>query len=430
MRCKSSCKGLSYEGCVNRCTYTKKNYCRLSSRYAMRGPSCKVTRRFSKKRPDDARRVLTRAIEKSKLFISILCSDSGMCIALGNRTKEISQFFNGFTGFEYATDMKTIARSGNGYIKEITYTRDNYVSYAILKSAIKKSSDNLFYEYVVGLGFVNTIMKRLPCFLETYGMYYYPAQHTMKTSDDLQNLMSLTIETKADFKKACDYPTNIGILLQHVRGPTLDTIMNSTEFKINDMTYVLFIIYHALASVSESFTHYDLHTNNIILVKPFEDKCIRFIYHDIGIEFNCLYLPKIIDYGRSFFKGVHITAEHIYTMICDECVKCGEASGFSWLTPRPNKHSYWISSSVKNESHDLRLLTLLPIGLPLPLTQLLTKVVYNDKYGTKENLSTNFLIYNVKGFYRAISSIIVDNNRPVGGILHIYADKPMFYERV
>ena len=108
----------------------------------------------------------------------LICPISGECMALGNKRDEIIDFFQ-FTDFDYATNITPIgSKSGNGFAKEIKYERgergkrDKYSSYAVLKSSIDETKDNLVYEYEVGM-FVNKLCKRFPCFLQTYGLYYY-----------------------------------------------------------------------------------------------------------------------------------------------------------------------------------------------------------------------------------------------------------------
>ena len=55
--------------------------------------------------------------------------------------------------------------------------------------------DNLFYEYLVGQ-YINTLINRFPCFLQTYGLYKYDNQENYvkmkdKTSKDNTILPSL-----------------------------------------------------------------------------------------------------------------------------------------------------------------------------------------------------------------------------------------------
>jgi hypothetical protein len=128
---------------------------------------------------------------------------------------------------------------------------------------------------------------------------------------------------------------------------------------------------------------------------------------------------------------------------------------------------YHISSSKKNESHDLRLLdtvktgintTFSIIGKPSSKTfietnKILNKMVYGvgikkeyKTFGTLENLSlSESKIYNVNGVYNALkkavrmpyvsveNQLIYNNDANLLGNLHIYDDgsgRPIKYERL
>jgi len=111
--------------------------------------------------------------KRRSMFLQAICSDSGVCIAFGKERQKIFDFFDGFTKFNYLKNIKAIgAVSENGFIKELEYEREGYKAHAILKSSREKMSDNLMYEYFVGI-IINEFAKRIPCFIETYGHYEY-----------------------------------------------------------------------------------------------------------------------------------------------------------------------------------------------------------------------------------------------------------------
>lgn len=107
-------------------------------------------------------------------FLKTICSNSGFCLTFGKEDNKIKEFFKGFTTFEYAVDpIKRIGKpSGNGFVNQLTYERDGYKAYAVLKSSMKAHTDNLMYEYKVGQ-YINTLTKKFPCFVETYGLFKY-----------------------------------------------------------------------------------------------------------------------------------------------------------------------------------------------------------------------------------------------------------------
>lgn len=482
-KCFSNCRLFERPECnPPRCKYVSGQtlaYCRLSHRYKMKKPTCNVTRRIKKGDVEtNAKKTIGTFINRSKKHLQYICSDSGLCIAFGKNTDEINHFFKGFTDFTYAlSPIKKIgSSSANGFVKEIAYKKQGYKADAILKSSKTATSDNLVYEYLVGIKYVNRIMKRFPCFLETYGLYFYKDESNWKTMShygdmNVSHLKKLQIQSIIDYPKACEESKYAAILLQHIKSakPIKDftAASNYNRFMKSDLLYVLFIIYHALASISKNFTHYDLHDTNVLLYEPEKGKYIQYYYHhEDGTEtvFYSPYIPKIIDYGRSFFNNGNVNSKKIYDKICrvTECKPyCGEHAGFGWLNPIPE---FGISSSQKNESHDLRLLNMIRTDMadlrnihhtkPVEATfievdKLLKKVVYglglskeNKDYGTKENLSMSpEKIYNVQGAYLALKSavkmqtVIRENQKTYGklsnllGIVHVYHDgRPIKYD--
>lgn len=486
-KCFSNCRLFEEPECnPPRCKYVSGEtlkYCRLSHNYKMKKPSCNVTRRIKKKElAGHAKNVIETLVKRSKKHLEFICSDSGDCLAFGRNIAEINAFFKGFTDFTYAlSPIKQIgAVSVNGFVKEIAYQKEGYNAHAILKSAKTRTSDNLIYEYLVGIKYINRIMNRLPCFLETYGLYYYPspAEWTIMSGTGpvhSSNLKKLQLQSAIDYSRACRESKYAAVLIQHLKNAKTMNQHTSgrtfNEFMRRDLPYVLFVIYHALSSISNTFTHYDLHDSNVLVYEPQNGKYIKYHYHHKdGTEttFHSPYIPKIIDYGRSFFDNGNLNARKIYDKICKEkdCEpKCGEMVGLSWLDPKP---FLTISSSKKNESHDLRLLKTIATNMelvqilstgPVPTeatfvetNKLLRKIVYGvsikhapqKEFGTKENLKiTKPKIYNVNGAYLALKEIIAkqeliaenDMNyfRPEDliGTLHIYDDeRSMKYEPV
>ena len=99
------------------------------------------------------------------------CPDSIECIGLGEEIFSINAFFRHFTDFTLIDGGVDSERFGdvsaNGFIYKLSYLKDGYSSLAILKSTQNVNSDNLMYEYNVGL-FINGMCPYYTCFLETY----------------------------------------------------------------------------------------------------------------------------------------------------------------------------------------------------------------------------------------------------------------------
>jgi hypothetical protein len=487
-KCVSTCKDFEKPECnPPRCKYINGQlykYCRLSHKYKMNKPNCNVTRRIKKKEIQQrAIKVINNFIKKSGKFLQTICSDSGECIAFGKNVDEITNYFNGFTNFDYVESPihKIGAVSVNGFVKEISYEKKGYHAHTILKSSQRIVSDNLVYEYLVGTKYINRAVKSLPCFLQTYGLYFYNSDISWKLMKDTKPihkaiLKGLNIQNTINYSKACQQSKYAAVLIQHIKEASAikDQLSRAiyTPFLKSDILYVLFIVYHALHSLSKNFTHYDLHDGNVLLYMPVKGKYIQYHYHNAdGSEttFYSPYIPKIIDYGRCFFDNGNTNSNKIYNNICtiNECKPdCGEDYGFGWLNPEP---LYFISSSKKNESHDLRLLNIIKTRYQeidtilhekpdtnnktfIEIEKILKKVVYgagildkNEKeYGTKENLELNKnKIYNVTGAYLELKHAIenpdvsAENQMRYNkylnklGDFHIYHDgRPMLYQNI
>ena len=465
-RCVSTCKQFSKEECnPPRCAYVNGNtrrYCRLSSKYVMRKPSCSVTRKIKKgEKEGHARKQISDFLGRTGKVVQIVCSKSGECLSFGKKTNEITSLFKGFTGFEYAISpiKKLGAPSVNGFVKEIEYERNGYKAYAALKSCQNATSDNLVYEYLVGIKYINRVMKQFPCFLQTYGLYFYKEDINrvrMSSAMPLNKalLNELVLQNTIDYKKACKDSLLASILIQHIHSAiTVKSIVRSHNPVLEyDLIYVFFIIYQTLNSLKTKFTHYDLHDENVLLFEPSPGKHIQYKYHLLDgtiIEFRCPFIPKIIDYGRSFFDNGNVNSKTVYNKLCKECNNCGERVGFGWLDPKPY---FGISSQKKNESHDLRFLDMvrqrldaIPSGkskIFIELKKMLGKIIYGKGirakeeklFGTSENLKLHpngKYIANVTDAYEYLKKLISDpeivklNNTKYQdpnkyGIFHIY----------
>jgi len=329
--------------------------------------------RTSSSKRRSATRKIGRFLNKTATFLKLICANSGECVSFGKKIDEITAFFDGYTGFGHVKDAITSigVPSNNGFVKEITYEKDGYKSYAVLKSSMRQNADNLVYEYIVGSEYINGLLQQFPCFVQTYGHYFYK-DHTSwdiflqedKNSLSKKDLTdALEVQDSIDLEQACLKSNYAAILIQHIHSAkTLNNHIHDTSrtsFVEYDLLYILFIIYHALSKISTTFTHYDLHSNNVLLYEPVKGKYIQYHYHlsdEIIITFRCPFIPKIIDYGRSYFHTDSNSSEKVFEKI-QSTEKCqpynGYTFGFQWFR---STDPYFIISQKKNESHDLRLL--------------------------------------------------------------------------
>lgn len=418
-------------------------------------------------------------------YLKAICSDSGVCIAFGRESEKIKDFFNGFVNFDFIVKpIKKIGEpSSNGFVHEIKYEREGYKSYAVLKSAASFFSDNLVYEYIVGQ-FINKQNKLFPCFLETYGLYYYTDDRYwsgFKNAKSIDNVGALNtilqLQTNPyDYARMCSQSKYACILIQHLKNvKTLGyRSEKSPTFLIHDLLFVLYQVYMPLSILNNTFTHYDLHTENVLLYEPIKGKHIKYHYHIDNqiISFNSPYLVKIIDYGRSFVSSTNsnLGPNEIRTELCNEpkCTSlnvkttysCGFNFGFQFFNPSANPaDDYYINTLIPNQSHDLRLLKILKeqinkkgqfriipetyesLTQTKQLCDFISKVKYG-KFGTKQELKSGLpsKINNITdaelGLRNIILSKVIQDNNTLRynsvdkiGDIHVYSDgSPMKYE--
>ena len=214
---------------------------------------------------------------------------------------------------------------------------------------------------------------------------------------------------------------------------------------------ILYILYFSLHALSDRFTHYDLHSGNVLLYRPSETGYINYVFHEHNpsrvVRFKSRFIPKIIDYGRSFYYlSAADNSEKLYEKLCTLPVckpKCGDNVGFNWL----NSGHYDIKSRQKNESHDLRFLagfkpdiTRVTYNASDTIKHFFTKVVYTNMFGAAENVNSGLLanINNISDAFTALSDMVSaeqpalsDGLFPAAeysslGELHVYSDgRPM-----
>jgi hypothetical protein len=453
---KKDCKGLPQNQCLPpECSYVNtrnRKYCRRSGKNAPALAPAPTPAPAQAPKPDT--RKITEMIKRSQMFLSKKCKSSGDCLAFGKYSEELNRLFNHFADFSFASGIiKPLGGvSSNGFIREIKYEKNGYTAYAVLKSSATPTADNLGYEYIVGKQFINKIIKCFPCFVYTYGLYYYNSPHDyslVKLAYQYQaNRLTNAIRVSTiDYEQMCTNSKHACVLIQHLHNstPIRDKIHSF------DLPHMLFIIYHALHSIRKSFTHYDLHYENVLLFKLPPTKCIQYVYHfNHGgtFTFRSKHVPKIIDYGRSFFKK-DINSATIKQKLCatPKCRPgCGSFVGFSHLNAG---FGYHIDSSKSNQSHDLRLMHMLKLKL-FPFKNLteyhkymydvLSKVVYDTYYGTPEKLQLTTDILNVTDAYiklgQACQDALIVNlntkkyaNYTVEQTIHVYENgKEIEYE--
>jgi hypothetical protein len=291
-----------------------------------------------------------------------------------------------------------------------------------------------------------------------------PAILTLYKSKDgskrIENVSKVTPLNPGNIPKVCKTSHKQCLLIQHIKNAyTIGELLKNKMFFMQDLLYVLYPVYFSLKCLRTTFTHYDLHQENVLLYEPIKGGYIEYHIHtkDGEVAFRSKYIAKMIDYGSCFIKG----SVGYYDNLCAEkihCHDCGSQAGFNKFSKDRSKDCkyFFINSLYKNESHDLRLLNecvhILPIGSSqIPNVQafihVLKSTVYGigisdpaeQRYGTIEDLSTTDKINNVSSAERKLRELIqlrtwqavndtqYKSLRKIGE-LHIYEDEsPMRY---
>jgi hypothetical protein len=374
-----------------------------------------------------------------------LCSLSSFCISFGLHSEDIFTFFDNFS-WKYIDETKQIQKIGevsaNGFNYVIPFKHEKYTAYCVLKSSIEKISDNLKYEACVG-NFVNKLHRRFPIFMHTYRFGKYSDAITfLKMKNDLMNittkLFKLDKHHRHNFAKdlrkiemtpisefasssdkdmaqiindSCVKSEYNCILTEHI--PTSVTLTEFMTYKHDtphfwefDIVNILFQIYSVLSQISDVFTHYDLHSSNVLLyLSQEENVCVELRYHLPGNEIVTIYtkyIAKVIDYGRCFFyDDENMNSKKYHDLVCKahDCQPdCGEGFGYEILNKNTNED--FITPQKRNQSHDLRLWNIIVKNLlnkredacPKYVSDVLRQIYYKGEYGTPE--SKNYLEHN------------------------------------
>jgi hypothetical protein len=412
--------------------------------------------------------------QKKKEVLDAACKDSSICLVLGSPVQgDIKSFFDHFINFRFLVNVKKIGKeSANGFVHELKYTHRGYDAYAIIKSSQNNGADNLMYEYRVGQ-YINTQIKIFPCFLETYGLFSYTSEDNWKYNKNTDNIpidqFKTNVETiDYDLGLACRKSKHIAVMIQHIKNATeIWEVMTKLHYTIyaSNLLAILYQIYFPLSFMN--FTHYDLHHENVMLYTPDPTKFIHYHYHHPDghiVSFKSIYVAKLIDYGRCYFNDGVESANDVYTALCTTpscnsvASKCGKNSGFNlFKTPVNDASNFFVQSSERNLSHDLRYLKIIKEHL---ITNALTKypaknardrhikselsdffkipITYTSKYGTSSSASCAPNICNVSDVVIALEPRIrnilaqVDdlffNGLTKLGDMHIYSDgRPFTY---
>lgn len=363
-------------------------------------------------------------------MLNVACKNPDNCLALGYYGDIIKTFFDDFRNFSYVkmNEIKRIGQpSSNGFILEIPFEKSGYKAYTILKCSADPEADNLFYEYYVGKYFINTFIKKFPCFVETYDCYEIKDETTWKNLHDnvinstnlnsMLNLKNIKEFEYDEFAESCVKNKLLCVLIQHFDNfisfsDEYRKIVNNIDGEIINIVYQA---YYPLVCLGNKYTHYDLHSKNVFLYKPYEGKqYIKMRYHRNGqvYEFPSEYVVKIIDYGRNYFNNNNTdTSTLLKNYICNspKCKPgCGENVGYGIIQGDlvNKKWFHDITPNKPNMSHDLQFAY--KVSRDLDKLGIYKQLIYKDDYGTPEKINndyeTNRIVYSIYDLLLSLES--------------------------
>ncbi len=246
-----------------------------------------------------------------------------------NQKNTILEKYNNFTNLNLINnEIERLHIGGNGtvhnliFTKSINFRRKDKIN-LIMKTPVDSYKDNNYYEYVAGLC-VNNFKTYFPNFVYTFG--YGKITPTLKSALELDPYVNINprifmnnytiIDVNEDdtlkyskINDGCELNGSTSLLIEKIpNSKELWDYIFDDEFtepaSINyNLFCVLYQVYLTLNSLSEKFTHYDLHTGNIMISEYDKPIIIKYILKNgEEIELCTKYIPVIIDYGRCFIS--------------------------------------------------------------------------------------------------------------------------------
>jgi hypothetical protein len=332
--------------------------------------------------------------------------DMSMCHELSvcrNEVRQEAAFFENYS-LKYKVGEEVVKKGGSGvavllhFEKTVQGKDDRKLTLTgkalmkVINSEKGKMADNLFHEAMVGR-VVNKFANVFPCFIRTFGMFSY--RDPAKSAYTVQGIGMELLTEMPTVAETCETAGRQAILVEYIEGKPLKELYKSKSFLQTDIYEVLFMIYYPLAMLSEEYTHYDLHTGNVMLVEIKKGRFVKVVVvkpHGDPIVFYTRFIPKIIDYGRNYVRAIRTQVNEVKTdKRCNEL--CGENfrdCGYINLE-NPKNH---IAFEKRNMSQDMRLLNYVAQamekeGLWDTKEQ---KVVFDPKgFSTEENHKNGYL---------------------------------------
>lgn len=369
--------------------------------------------------------------------------------------KEINQKYNNFFyNLEESiiyNEVKNIgAPSANSFNSKIKlknkYDSNNFD--VILKLSRQLFTDNNYYEFYAGKC-INLLKHYVPNFVYTFHHIFLTPELKYKLSEsyglieprhepiafrDILELKKGSIFTNLEadpnniskISNGCIYNDRSAVLIENIpNNMTFEKILEDPDF-ILDKNYnlfcILFQLYAALTILENNFTHYDLHTDNVLFIKLNAPIKIKYNIYDITIQTQ--FIPIILDYGRAFVDCTEFNTSILSSVFSE--IACAS----SWCNLKKNNYpecsvgnyginvtkdisnnysnnSHFINFRRRNHSHDLRYVNILvserfehkekiwTLDIYEKLAAILN-ITNNPEWFEQYNISTNSVGYNLK----------------------------------
>jgi hypothetical protein len=208
-----------------------------------------------------------------------------------------------FIDYNYNSNLNKSIQYPKDLLKQ--FSNFGYINYKSGRSVIYANHDSKKYilkfdfistvllEYLIGYNVVNKLADIIPTFIHTHSLSFikgepifidgFPSFHLCKPYE----LKDITKKTYDD--------TQAMIILDYIEGDCLASqVKNLSQ---NDLSLIILNVFLSLKIAFEKFhfTHWDLHTENILLKKHNENS---YLYNQKRYKIG-KYLPVIFDYGLS-----------------------------------------------------------------------------------------------------------------------------------
>jgi len=342
--------------------------------------------------------------------------------------EEILKMYKLFEGYspEYLKQpSEIVAAGGSGVTLKVPFVKGSVTQHALLKVERGEDpvkADNLFREGMIGEE-INKMAIFFPLFVNTLGLLResqngeYAIEIESEDKKERETIKFHRLTHEATIADACTNFGKEGLLLEYIHGVPFKDKYKMPEFE-PEILPAVFQIYYTLWMLGDDFTHYDLHTGNVLLTElrtPDNKKaCMLFEYtlpNGEVVRFMGSNVAYLIDYGRCFVKHMQKKLNHEIKHIpeCNgsRCGHYGDKCGFRNFD-HP-KHE-GLGFKQANVSHDLRLLNYVVRVLKERGKWKGPDVLFN---GQEEG----------KGFSTVeIAASGLNENEPNGGLIHNVMD--------